>query len=431
MQFAKILREKRARLAEEARTLLDRAGAENRELTGEESASFDRIHAEIETLAGQIDRAERQGALDREMSASRGTVAGRADARGGESASDEALAAADAAAETRQKSAVNSAFRAFLRYGTEGLSPEERAIMAARHVNAPEQRALSAVTGSAGGYTVAPDFQNKLEEAMLAFGGMRAVSTVIGSDTGATLPMPTENDTANEGVILGENTQVAPQDMAFGVTNLGAFMYSSKIVLVPIQLIQDTAFNVDDLIARKLAERLGRVTNRHFTVGTGAGTQPNGAVTAAAIGKTGVVGQTTSLIYDDLVDLVHSVDPAYRQGAQFMFHDTTLKALKKMKDSQGRPLWLPGLAVKEPDTINGYAYSINQHMPQMAASAKSILFGDFSKYMIRDVKGVSVVRLVERYADYRQVGFLAWARADGTLLDAGTGPLKAYANSAT
>ena len=145
----------------------------------------------------------------------------------------------------------------------------------------------------------------------------------------------------------------------------------------------------------------------------------------------GQVGQTTSVIYEDLVDLEHSVDPAYRAEAEFMFHDDTLKVLKKLKDADGRPLWLPGVAVREPDTILGYNYVINQDMPIMAANAKSILFGDFSKYMIRDVMDLMLLRLVERYADFAQVGFIAFSRHDGDLLDAGTNPIKHYANSAT
>jgi HK97 family phage major capsid protein len=211
---------------------------------------------------------------------------------------------------------------------------------------------------------------------------------------------------------------------------LNAYVYTSKLVLVSNQLLQDSAFDLETFLSIKLGTRIARAINTHFTVGTGT-SQPNGVVTAATSGKVGLVGQTLSLIYDDLIDLEHAVDPAYRNGAKFMMHDQSLKVVKKLKDTTGRPLWLPGLAFKEPDTINGYGYSINQDMPVMAANAKSVIFGDFSRYYIRKIPAVQVLRLTERYADYNQTGFLAFQRWDGNLVDAGTHPIQYYANSAT
>src|SRR5690606_10577729 len=125
------------------------------------------------------------------------------------------------------------------------------------------------------------------------------------------------------------------------------------------------------------------------------------------------------------------VDPAYRMQAEFMFHDQTLRELKKLRDQEGRPLWLPGIAVREPDTILGYRYVINQHMPQMAAGQRSVLSGAFSKYHIRDVMDILLIRLDEVYAEYGQVAFLAFSRHDGTLLDAGTHPIKALQHPAS
>src|SRR5262249_1198337 len=157
------------------------------------------------------------------------------------------------------------------------------------------------------------------------------------------LPIPTVNDTANVGEIINENSAVNQQDVAFGQLVLGAFKYSSKMILVSVELLQDNAINLAAFLGDALGTRIGRITNTHFTVG--AGTRlPKGLVVAAASGKVGLTGQTTSVIFDDLVDLEHSVDPSYRQGARFMFHDKTLAALKKIKDTQGRPLFLPGLS---------------------------------------------------------------------------------------
>ena len=143
-------------------------------------------------------------------------------------------------------------------------------------------------------------------------------------------------------------------------------------------------------------------------------------------------GSVTTTTYGELVDLQHSVDPIYRQaGAEWMFHDSTLAAIKKLEDSQGRPLWNVNIAGPEPDLILGSPYRINNHMAVMAASAKSILYGLMGKYVVRRVRDMVLLRLVERYADLLQVGFLAFVRSDGNLVDAGTAPVKHYANSAT
>jgi HK97 family phage major capsid protein len=407
---AKAMREKRVTIASEAQAILTTAETEKRALSAEENVAFDKAHTEIEELRGQIERVERQESVEREMNASKGRQT--VENRGSQAATDD-----EEKIERR-----NQAFNQFIRGGTDGVAPENREALT-------ELRAQG-LGNSAGGYTVAPAFYNHLEEGLLAFGGMRQVSTIIATETGATMPMPTENDTGNVGAILAENAAVSEVDVTFGIVNLGAYKYSSKSVLISLELLQDSAFDMNSFLARKLAERIARIQNAHFTTGTGS-SQPNGIVTAATVGKTGATGQTSSVIYDDLVDTLHSVDPAYREGSQWMMHDSSLKIIKKLKDSQGHPLWQPSLIASQPDTLLGYGIQINQQMAVMAANAKSIAFGQLSKYFIRDVKGITVVRLAERYADFGQVGFLAFARADGNLLDAGTHPVSLYVNSAT
>lgn len=410
LSLAKKLREKRANLHKEMTAVTTKADTENRALSSEELVTFDRIDAEINNLRSQIDKIE---AHEERESASAGRKAGGQD-EGGD-------------AESRDNEAVvearNEAFETFLRGGNDALNAEQRQVMA-------EMRAQSVASNAGGGYTVAPEFYRQLTEAEKLFGGMSEVSTTITTDTGATLPMPTANETSQEGEIVAENVTVANQDITFGVVNIGAFKFSSKLVLVSIELLQDSGFNISEYIAKALGDRIGRIKNRKHTVGVGT-TEPKGIIPAATLGKTGANGQVASVILDDLTDLEHSVDPAYRVGAKYMFHDSTLAILKKLKDTTGRPIFQPGLAVKAPDTINGFPYQINQHMAVMAASAKSIAFGQLSKYFIRNVKDVMVMRLTERFADSGQVGFIAFARGDGNLLDAGTNPVKFYANSAT
>lgn len=285
------------------------------------------------------------------------------------------------------------------------------------------QRAQSVGTTTAGGHTVPDEMMAAIEIALLKFGGMRQVATIQRTDTGADLPMPTTNDTANKGEIIDENTTANEQDVTFGQLILEAYKYSSKMVRVSLELMQDSATDMASLLGQLLGERVGRIENEHFTTGNGTG-KPKGIV-AAATNSTVVTASNTALTHSELLQLKHSVDPAYREGGagMFMFHDTILRILKEMKDDQNRPLWIPGVAVGEPDKIDGDAYQINQDMPTGAA-AKAIVYGELSKYIIRDVMEWTLVRLDERYAELAQVAFLGWSRADGDLLDAGTNPVK-------
>jgi HK97 family phage major capsid protein len=405
MAIAKDLRETRAKLVSDARALVDKPNP-----TAEDNAAFDTLMEKGDEIKAQIDRLERAELLDAEMSV---VIGNRARTAG--ISTDQA---------EHEAEIENSAFNKFMRFGASSLNDAERAVSRKSFQNA------QSTTTTAGGYTVPTGFYRKLIDAQLAYGGMLAVSEVLDTDSGQSLPIPTDNDTANVGAIISENTQVSNQDITFGQVTLGAFMYSSKAVLVSLQLLQDSAFDLDAFIANKLATRIARITNAHFTTGAGT-TVPRGVVLDATSGKVGLTGQTTSIIYDDLIDLEHSVDPAYRQNARFMMNDSSLKVIKKLKDSYGRPLWLAGLASNDPDTINGYPYVINQQVASMAANAKSVLFGDFKNYYIRRVNGAVAMRLTERYADCAQVGFMLWQRFDGALVDAGTHPIAYYANSAT
>jgi HK97 family phage major capsid protein len=404
------LRRERAGIVKQMQDVLDRAKNEKRELSADENAQVDRIITQEEEMRTKIERLEKAE-----------------DALKSLEGHENRFKADDM--EKKQGTEYRNVFRKWVIGGVDNLNGEERNILFSNRVN-EENRALSATTGTAGGYTVPQGFYDQLIEAQKWYGGVRQVANTISTDQGNQLPIPTDNDTANEGELLAENAQAGSQDISFGQVMLNAYKFSSKIVLVPIELLQDSAFDVEAYLSKLLGTRIGRINNRLFTLGTGT-SQPQGVVTGAALGKTAATGQTTSITYDDLIDLEHSVDIAYREGAKFMMHDQTLKALKKLKDGYGRPLWLPGLAFKEPDTINGYAFQVNNHMDQMAASAKSLLFGDFSKYWVRDVKAVQIIRFNEKYMDYGQVGFLAFSRADGKLVDAGTHPIAYYQNSAT
>jgi HK97 family phage major capsid protein len=416
MPTLQTLLDQRASAWNKATEFQNRAATEA-EMSAEDRSAWDAALADVERLSADIEREERHARLANVdySQVIDATKEADEDRHGGP---DKAEAYADA-------------WRSWVREGTTELSSEERTVLRTGWVDGKELRAQGVATGAAGGYMVPAPFRAKLIEAQKFYSSMRDVAEVITTETGATLPWPTNDDTANIGAILAENSQVTEQDVTLGTNDIGAYMYTSKLVRVSLQLLNDNAFDLESWLAGVLGRRIGRAQNQHFTTGTGTA-QPEGVQTNAVIGKTGTTGQTTSVTYDDLIDLIHSVDPAYRNSgrAQFMLNDTTLAAARKLKDSQNRPLWEPSIQVGVPDGLLGYGYSINQDMPVMAANAKSILFGDFyAGYLIRDVQDVQLLRLAERYADYLQVGFLAFARTDGTPQD--TAAYKAYRNSAT
>lgn len=417
------IREKRDELlrsvAESRRYLTEaeeRAKKEGRKgLTAEEQENFKRFHTEQEQLRGAIDallQVSESDAYLAGLNESRGLLAGRPESgNGGERQ--------QATAEQRA-----AAFEAYVRSGYHELPAEQRAVMdALKFVPGGERRAMQSNNDTAGGYLIPDEFFNSIVPAKLAWGGMRrAGATVIRTSSGAPLSIPTDNDTSNSGAILNEGATVSTQDVSVGQAVLNAYMYTSKEVRVSRQLLQDSAFPIGPWLAEKLSTRIGRATNSHFTTGTGA-SQPYGVVTASTAGKT--AASATAITFDELLDLKHSVDPDYRLSAKWMFNDNTLLAAKKLKDGEGRYLWQPGSPVSgEPATLDGDPYVINQSMSSIATGVKSVLYGDFSYYYIRDVADAVLLRLEERYAPELQVAFILFQRHDGVLVNPGVAPIK-------
>ena len=407
------LRARRDAKAKEAQTLNAKYGAEQR-MSGDDANTLDTLLNEIEAIDAEIARENRLA-----------QVAGDAHA--------EHEAALNAALKQDGQSDEAGALRAMLTGGLMALTDSQRSAMLAR-VTPDIRAAMSTTTGSEGGYTVATEFSRQLIEAMKAGGSVRSVASAIQTSTGAQMLFPTTDATAEEGEIVGQNGSVSLGETTFGQASIDVYKYSSKSIALPFELLQDSMFNLEIYIQNLLRLRLGRIQDKHHVIGTGS-SQPHGVVTKSALGKTGATGSTTSVGYDDLVDLEHSVDPAYRGNARWMMHDSTLKALRKIKDSQNRPIFVPGYETGNPggapDRLLGREIVVNQYMPAMAASAKSILFGDFSKFLIRDVMDVTLFRMTDSaYTLKGQVGFVAFCRSGANMVDNG-GAIKHYANSAT
>lgn len=395
------IREKRANIWDQMKGIMDTADRENRDLTGDEIQTYDRLESDLDALGADIERREKHENRESQF------------ARVVEEHVAEAPSAKNALTD------YDKAFYSWLR-GDESL--ETKAALRSGFDGDAVKMAAGAGTGAAGGYTVAPQFRDKLVQVMKWYGPMLDEAEVITTATGANLQWPVNDDTANVGAILGENTQVAEQDVTFSTNSIDSYMYTSKLVRASYQLMQDSEMDFEGWLTARLGERLGRILNQHFTTGTGV-SQPDGIVTGSTVGatSTGSLATTGGITYDSLVDLVESLDPAYggAGGLKFMGHQSARKAIRKIKDSQGRPIWEPSIQAGTPDLLLGYQFRLNNDLATMAQGSKSLLFGNIKQaYVIRLVSGVVTLKLVERYADFLQNAFLAFQRADGTLQDA-------------
>lgn len=292
-------------------------------------------------------------------------------------------------------------------------------------------RATQTTTTTGGGYTIPRGFMAELEKALLEYGGMWEAARIVKTSKGNTMDWPTVNDTNNKAYLLAESTSAATsaQAVVFGTQAFEAYKYTSGLVQVPTELLEDSEFDIASELVSMLAERIWRGTNEAFTIADGTN-KPKGITLGATYG--GSTSNDTALVYDDFVNLEHSVDPAYRKstGAGWMFHDTVLKEAKKIKDSQGNPIWA-NMTNGAPASILGYKYTINQDMPIFWGgnatdndSDKTMIFGALKKYIIRQVRSMRIVRLNERYGELDQTAFVVFFRVDGDTLNAGTNPIK-------
>ena len=401
------LRERMAKLATDARAELDKITNDTDATTAKElEARFDTIMEDHDNLAAQVEREERMALAEKQ------SIEARRPVSAGE-------ARADAEAKTKTPE-YREVFEKQLRFGAAELDTEERQVL--MQGRDAELRAQSSTTNAAGGYTVPEGFSGEIDKAMKMWGPMwdGTITRELVTSSGNPLPWPTVDDTAKTGRLKAQNAAVVDDgsdDVVFGEKLLNAYIYDTGMVRIPIELLQDSAFNIEGLMSELFGERLGRIANEVLTVGDGTD-KPNGIVTASSLGKT--AASATALTSDELIDLFHSVDPAYRMSpsCRWMFNDTTLAAIRKLKDGQGNYLWQMGdVRIGEPDTFLGRAFSVNQAMATIATGEKTVLFGDFSKYVVRKVRDFSVMTLRERYAENFQIGMVGFKRFDGELLN--------------
>ena len=317
-------------------------------------------------------------------------------------------------------------FEQYIRYGREEMSSEDRAILNAGID--PEKRAGAQVKGTTtlGGYAVPDGAMQALVENQLTFGGLRrAPITILNTSDGREIPIPTDNDTGNTGVMIAEFTEETnTADVVVGQKLLNAYKFSSKFVKVSSEMIADANFDALNWVGGKIGTRLGRGLAPYLVNGDGTA-EPLGLDTSTLAKTTASASVFTRA---EILDLIHSIDPAYRNVPSFglVFNDTTLKALRALTfaSSDVRPLWVPSMRDGIPSTIEGEQYWVVTEVPDMAAGVRFMFAGDFSQFILRDAGPVRIYRLEERYREFDVTAFIGFSRHDSVIVDAGTAPIK-------
>lgn len=414
----KELIEKREKLVADARVALDDITRNTDEARAAElERRHDDIMAEFDRVDVQIAREQRMAAAQKRIDDAAAEERARKRPVSGEQTEGRGQ-------DDGEELSYRQVFYRFLSCGADlgELSAEERAILKRGVEVKAEFRAqtTSGGAGTAGGYTVPTELSDQLIRSMKMWGPMydEDICTVITTTAGNPIILPTVDDTGvtaeqhTEGTAL---TDDGGKDVTFGKKQLEAYAYDTEFVRFSFELAADSIFNMEQLLGSLLGERLGRIANLQLTTGDGTG-DPNGIVTASTKGKDAAAAGAVT--YDEIVDLVHSVDPAYRQSpkVRFMFNDLTLAALRKLKDGDGRYIWTSGdVQNGVPGTILGYRYSINQAMDGIATGKKSMLFGDLGKYFVRKVGSPVIGVLRERF--WPDLGIAGLIRLDGELGD--------------
>lgn len=409
------LHEERRGVLDEMRRINDAAEEEKRDLTGEETEEFRRLETAYEDLDTRAKRAEelwhKEQLVDRSIHAPLEARVGLDDE------------APDSIKEWRSKQ-LDARFVD---------TPEYRSAiykyLGARSISdldVEEHRVLSKATNPAGGFIVPTGFERRLIEARRFLGSFESLSDIMLTDSGDAIPMPTLTAFGTM-TWTAENAAYTPSDDTLGQVTLNAYKATTKVI-VSEELLQDSAFDLEDLLTRQFSLRFRVGQETAYINGDGAG-KPQGVLPNISF-ITAAVGNTTTFNYDALVTLVYTLPAQYRNGASFVVSDLAVRNLRLLKDTANNPLWQPSLTAGEPDSFMGYPVYSHPDMPAPAIGTKSVMFGNWPLvYTIRRVRGTGMQRQNELHSDNGQVGFRAYERLDGRVIlgDAA----RAMAHSAT
>ena len=380
------LREKRSNLWDAAKAFLDAHTAEDGTLSAEDSATYDKMEADVVDLGKKIERLERQALIDREMNAPTSTpILGRPALHDNK--------AKPARATDEYKSAFWNQLRGRGSYEV--------------------RNALQVGELTEGGYLAPDEYEHQLVEALQEENIMRSLVHVITTASGdRKIPIVTSKGSASW---LEEEQEIPESDDAFGQITLSAHKVGSMI-RVSEELLHDSAFDLPGYIMHEFARRVGAAEEEAILTGDGAH-KPTGLLHATLGAELGVTAAAAAaLTADELIDLQHSLKAGYRRRACFIMNDATIKLLRKLKDGNGNYLWQPGLLAGQPDTLLNQKVLTSNYMPLPAAGKKAILYGDYTYYWLADREGRSIQRLNERYAEKDQIGFKVTQRVDGRLI---------------
>lgn len=388
-QQIKRLNEERGQHLADMKAMLKTAEDEKRDLTTEEDVKFNELNTAAESKKSQAERYQKASDLERSItstSTDKRHLVGRDDINTTEQRNEQ------------EQNETRAAIDKYLRTG---------------------QIETRAITVSGAGVVGDRPIYNQLVTAIKTFAGVRqAGATILPTTDGNDLSVPTSDDTSNTGQIVGEattdNTEAEP---TVGNIALKAYKFDSKWIKVSLEMLQDAAYPLESYILGIAGERIGRAFNTFATTGTGTG-QPKGFLVAGTAGTTAAAND--EFTYDELVDFYHSIDAGYRNSPNFgfQFHDTTLAAIRKLKDGNGRYIFVAGSA-GAPSTILDTKYTVNNSMPQLTdgVNSKVVAAGDWSRYFVRDVTQAIILRADELFAGDGLVGYRVWQRMDGNLTD--------------
>lgn len=378
------LREKRAQAWEATKAFLDEKRGNDGLLSAEDTAVYDKMEADVVALGKEVERLERQAAIDLELA---------------KPTSNAILTKPEKPADEKTGRA-SAAYKAAFWNNMRGLStPEVR-------------NDLKIGSDPEGGYLVPDEFERTLVEALQEEDIFRKYATIITTSSGdRKIPLVAARGEASW---VEEEGKIPESDDSFGQITIGAHKLAT-LIKVSEELLNDSAFNMESYISRAFAKRIGTKEEEAFIMGDGTG-KPIGLLADSGGAELGVTtASATDIKLDEVLDLFYALRAPYRNKAIFMMHDLTVKAIRKLKDSNGQYLWQPSIKEATPDTILGRPLVTSAYMPEMAGEAKTIMFGDFSYYWIADRQGRIFRRLNELYAETGQVGFLATQRVDGRL----------------
>lgn len=384
------LREKRAKAWDATKAFLDTKRGTDGLISAEDEATYNKMEADVIALGKEIDRLEKQAILDAELNAPMANpLTGKP--------STPKLEGKTGRATDEYRKAFWNAMRT--RAG-EGLDPTVK-------------NALKIGTDSEGGYLVPDEFERTLVDALEEENIFRRLAKVITTASGdRKIPVVASKGTASW---IDEEGAIPESDDSFGQVSIGAYKLGTMIK-VSEELLNDSVFQLEPYISREFARRIGNKEEEAFFIGDGSG-KPTGILAATGGAQLGVTtAGATAITLDEVLDLFYSLKAPYRNKSVFIMNDSTVKAIRKLKDGQGQYLWQPSIQAGTQDTILNRPLYTSSYVPAIEAGAKTIAFGDFSYYWVADRQGRVFKRLNELYAVTGQVGFVATQRVDGKLI---------------